>query len=102
MKHKGIDYKTSAVQYYLNNNESMDKVCKIFNCKKSTLKAWVHKYNSTKLFEKKVELIMQLNLDFIVFDENHFHGTTQMSKNILQSYSSQKTIKLTFLIIITS
>ena len=38
MKHKGIDYKTSAVQYYLNNNESMDKVCKIFNCKKTTLK----------------------------------------------------------------
>ena len=28
MKHKGIDYKTSAVQYYLNNNESIDKVCK--------------------------------------------------------------------------
>jgi hypothetical protein len=25
MKHNGIDYKTSAVQYYLNNNESMDK-----------------------------------------------------------------------------
>ena len=47
MKHKGIDYKTSAVHYYLNNNESMDKVCKIFNCKKSTLKAWVHKYNAT-------------------------------------------------------
>jgi hypothetical protein len=46
------------------------------------------------VFEKKVELIMQLNLDFIVFDENHFHGTTQLSKNILQSYSSQKTIKL--------
>ena len=46
------------------------------------------------VFEKKVEVIMQMNLDFIVFDENHFHGTTQMSKNILQSYSSQKTIKL--------
>ena len=46
------------------------------------------------VFEKKAEVIMQLNLDFIVFDENHFHGTTQMSKNILQSYSSQKTIKL--------
>ena len=44
--------------------------------------------------EKKVEAIQQLNLDFIVFDENHFHGTTQMSKNILQSYSSPKTIKL--------
>ena len=44
--------------------------------------------------EKKVEAIQQLNLDFIVFDENHFHGTTLMSKNILQSYSSPKTIKL--------
>ena len=44
--------------------------------------------------EKKVEAIRQLNLDFIVFDENHFHGTTLMSKHILQSYSSPKTIKL--------
>ena len=48
MKHKGIDYKTSAVQYYLNNNESMDKVCKIFNCKKTTLKVWVHNYKNNK------------------------------------------------------
>lgn len=46
------------------------------------------------VLEKKVEAIVQLGLDFIVFDENHFHGTTQMSKDILQSYSSQKTIKL--------
>jgi len=46
------------------------------------------------VFEKKVEVILQLNLDFIVFDENHFHGTTLMSKNILQSYSAAKTIKL--------
>jgi hypothetical protein len=46
------------------------------------------------VFEKKVESIEQLRLDFIVFDENHFHGTTQMSKNILESYSCKKTIKL--------
>jgi hypothetical protein len=44
--------------------------------------------------EKKIVSIQELNLDFIVFDENHFHGTTLMSKNILQSYSSPKTIKL--------
>lgn len=44
--------------------------------------------------EKRVTAIQQLNLDFIVFDENHFHGTTQMSKDILQSYSSPKTVKL--------
>lgn len=46
------------------------------------------------VLEKKVKVILNLKLDFIVFDENHFHGTTQMSKNILQSYASQKTIKL--------
>ena len=46
------------------------------------------------VFEKKVEIIQQLDLDFIVFDENHFHGTTLMSKNILQSYSCLNTIKL--------
>jgi len=46
------------------------------------------------VLEKRVEAIVRLGLDFIVFDENHFHGTTQMSKHILQSYSSQKTIKL--------
>jgi len=31
----------------------MDKVCKIFDCKKSTLKAWVHKYNSTKSLTRR-------------------------------------------------
>lgn len=46
------------------------------------------------VFEKKIKAIQQLNLNLIIFDENHFHGTTQMSKNILQSYSSSKTIKL--------
>ena len=37
MKQKGDDYKISAVKYYLNNNDTMDNTCKIFNCKKSTL-----------------------------------------------------------------
>jgi len=46
------------------------------------------------VFEEKIEEIQLLNLDFIVNDENHFHGTTLMSKNILQSYTSPKTIKL--------
>jgi hypothetical protein len=46
------------------------------------------------VFDKKIEPIESLNLDFIVFDENHFHGTTEMSKNIIQTYSTAKTIKL--------
>jgi len=46
------------------------------------------------VFEKRVESIFQLDLDFIIMDENHFHGTTQMSKNILESYCSEKTCKV--------
>ena len=46
------------------------------------------------VLEKSIQSIKKLNLDFIVFDENHFHGTTLMSENILQSYSSTNTIKL--------
>jgi transposase-like protein len=46
MKHKSPDYKTSVVRYYLNNKESMDKVCKVFDCKKNTLKDWIHKYKN--------------------------------------------------------
>ena len=32
------DYKISAVKYYINNKVSMDEVCLIFECKKTSLK----------------------------------------------------------------
>lgn len=57
MKHKTEDYKTSVVKYYLNNNQSMDYVCKVFDCKKSTLKDWVHKYkNNNKNLTRKIRM----------------------------------------------
>ena len=37
MKHKTEDYKISAVKYYINNEVSMDEVCEIFECKKTSL-----------------------------------------------------------------
>jgi hypothetical protein len=46
------------------------------------------------VFEKTIISIKDLNLDGIVFDENHFHGTTKQARAILQSYSSSKTFKL--------
>ena len=36
-KHKSEDFKISAVNYYLDNDVSMDYVCNIFNCKKPSL-----------------------------------------------------------------
>ena len=38
--------------------------------------------------------IKNLKLDIIAFDENHFSGTTDLSKAILKSYSSKDTIKI--------
>jgi transposase-like protein len=44
MKPKSVDYKISAVKYYINYNVSMDDICEIFDCKKTSLKRWIHRY----------------------------------------------------------
>ena len=54
-KHKTYDYKNSAVKYYLNNEngDGYKKTCKIFDCKKSTLRDWIYKYKTTKNLTRK-------------------------------------------------
>jgi len=44
--------------------------------------------------EKTIMKIKNLKLDIIGFDENHFSGTTDLSKDILTSYCSKNTIKI--------
>ena len=44
--------------------------------------------------DKTIMKIKNLKLDIIGFDENHFSGTTNLSKSILDSYSSKNTIKV--------
>ena len=51
-KHKSEDYKISAVNYYLDNDVSMDYVCNIFNCKKQSLSRWVQRYNNDKSIKR--------------------------------------------------
>lgn len=41
-----------------------------------------------------IQSIKCLKLDCIVFDENHFTGTTDLSKQIITSYCSKNTVKL--------
>ena len=36
MKHKTQDYKITAVKYYLQNDVSLEEVCDIIDCKKSS------------------------------------------------------------------
>jgi hypothetical protein len=44
--------------------------------------------------DKTIIKIKNLKLDIIGFDENHFSGTTDLSKSILDSYSSKTTVKV--------
>jgi len=44
--------------------------------------------------DNKVDAIVKLKLDLIVFDENHFSGTTKLSKQIIKTYAYQNTVKL--------
>lgn len=53
MKHKSPDYKFSAVRYYLHNKDGYDKTCKIFGCKKSSLKRWINRYRTNKKLTRK-------------------------------------------------
>ena len=49
-----LDTKTRIdLKYYLKHNDSMDKVCEIFDCKKSTLKGWIDRYRNTKNITRK-------------------------------------------------
>lgn len=54
-KHKTDDYKNSAVKYYLNNEngDGYKKTCKIFDCKKSTLRNLIYKYNIITNYTRK-------------------------------------------------
>jgi transposase-like protein len=53
MKHKSPDYKLSAVNYYFNHEDGYDNTCKIFDCKKSSLKRWIHNYKTSKNLTRK-------------------------------------------------
>lgn len=53
MKHKGYDYKISAVNYYLKNKDNIRKTCKIFDCNKSTLHRWIQIYKTNKNLTRK-------------------------------------------------
>jgi hypothetical protein len=44
--------------------------------------------------DNKIQSIINLNLDMIIFDEAHFGGCSRLSKEIINTYSSQNTIKL--------
>ena len=51
-KHKSEDYKLQAVKYYLKSKKSMDDVCEIFNCSKTSLYRWIERYKTDKQIKR--------------------------------------------------
>ena len=79
--------------HHLEGSQSLDKIeigdnnsNNIFIASKQLLQ----KYTNDKTIMK----IKNLNLDIIGFDENHYSGVTDLSKDILTSYSSKNTVKI--------
>ena len=46
MIRKSIDYKETAVQYYLVEEKSQEEECKIFKCSRRSLMRWVNQYKT--------------------------------------------------------
>jgi hypothetical protein len=44
--------------------------------------------------DSKIKSICKLKLDLIIYDENHFGGTTDCSKEIVASYATPKTVQI--------
>ena len=43
-KHKSEDYKLSAVKYFLENKDTQENTCRIFNCSVRSLLRWTKRY----------------------------------------------------------
>ena len=76
--------------HHIEGSKSLDSIetsdNNIFVISKQLLQKYINK--------KTIMKIKNLKLDIIGFDENHFSGTTDLSKDILTSYSSKNTIKI--------
>ena len=86
-KYKSDDYKLGAVKYYLKHNDSMDEVCNIFDCKKSTLKGWVDRYKITKNITRKnrTPISYKINKEQVKTAVNMIDKNEQLTMDELKS-----------------
>ena len=45
-KQKSIDYKNTAVEYFLVGDTTQEEVCRIFKCSRRSIMRWVEKYTT--------------------------------------------------------
>lgn len=76
--------------HHIEGSKSLDNIVlgdnNIFVMSKQLLQKYIN--------DNTIMFIKNLKLDIIGFDENHFSGTTDLSKDILTSYCTKNTIKI--------
>jgi len=77
--------------HHINNSKNIESLIlsennNIFVMSKQLLQKYID--------DETIMKLKNLKLDIIGFDENHFGGTTDLSKSILNSYSTKNTIKI--------
>jgi transposase len=84
-KHKSEDYKLSAVRYYLNNDISLDNVCKIFNCSKQSLYRWFERYQITENIQRqnKKSISYKITKEQVIYAINLLKENEQITNNEL-------------------
>ncbi len=87
--HKFKDFDKFKI-HHIENSKSINNIELIDNNIFVISKQLLQKY----IGDDTILKIKNLKLDIIGFDENHFSGTTDLSKDILFSYSSKNTVKI--------
>ena len=75
---KSIDYKETAVNYYLVEDKTQEEVCQIFNCSRRSLMRWVQKYKNEGASE---ETVCSLEIEH---DLRCFHNPLNVENSLSQ------------------
>ena len=95
MTHKSEDYKISAVKYYNTYEVSMDEVCDIFKCSKTSLKRWVDTYKKKKSIKRQSRKsisykVTKKHVDYAIktLKENEQITLPELAKQVKKRYRS--------------
>ena len=76
-KHKGEDYKISAVQYFLEHNASYIDTCRIFKCSVRSLKRWINRYQN----ENSIQRHNRPSISYKITKEQVDYGIKLLEQN---------------------
>ncbi len=86
---KFSDFKDFAIHEIKNSKQTIN-----INLSNSNIFVMSKQLLQRKINDNTIKSIENCKLDLIIYDENHAGGTTPLSRNILDAYSHQNTVKV--------